>query len=148
MARLKRLWTCPACGERFVSPQLSHSCGRYSYDALFAKSEPHVRRIFDKLATIARACGPVRIYPQKTRAIMQVRIRFAGCRPMKKQLVAHFLLPHGTTSPRFSEVLDNASPHYIAAYVPLQSEAEVDAEIRRWMKRAYRFGCQEHLRCL
>ena len=50
----KPLWTCPACGERFVSPGLWHSCGRHSYDALFARSEPHVRRIVDKLATLAR----------------------------------------------------------------------------------------------
>ena len=105
-----------------------------------------MRRIFDKLAAIARACGPVRIYPQKTRVVIQARIRFAGGRPMRTQFVAGFLLPPGTTSPRFSDVLDNVSRHYIAAYVPLQSEAAVDAEISRWMKRAYRFGCQEHLR--
>lgn len=146
MTRLKPLWTCPACGERFISPRLWHSCGRHSYDALFAKSEPHVRRIFDKLAAIARACGPVRIYPQKTRVVIQARIRFAGGRPMKTQFVAGFLLPTGTTSPRFSVVLDTVSHHYIAAYVPLRSEADVDAEVRRWMKRAYRFGRQEHLR--
>ena len=36
---LKPLWTCPACGERFVSPRLWHSCGRHTYDALFARSE-------------------------------------------------------------------------------------------------------------
>ena len=105
-----------------------------------------MRKIFDKLATIARACGPVRIYPQKTRVVIQARIRFAGGRPMKRQFVAGFLLPVGTTSPRFSGVLDNVSPYYIAAYVPLRSEAEVDAEIKRWMKIAYRFGRQEHLR--
>lgn len=110
----KPLWTCPKCGERFVSVRLWHSCGRHSYDALFARSEPHVRRIFERLAEIARSCGPVRIYPQKTRIVMQARIR-------------------------------NVSRHYIAAYVPLRSEDDVDAEVKRWMKRAYRFGCQEHL---
>jgi hypothetical protein len=143
---LRPLWTCPSCGERFVSPRLYHSCGRHSYDALFARSEPHVRRIFDKLADLARGCGPVRIYPQKTRIVMQVRIRFASGRATKKLFVAGFLLPPRTTSPRFSEVLHNVSRHYIAVYVPLASEADVDAEVKRWMKRAYKFGCQEHLK--
>ncbi len=48
------LWTCPKCGERFVSPRLWHSCGRFSADALFSRSEPHVRRIFDRLVAEAR----------------------------------------------------------------------------------------------
>jgi hypothetical protein len=73
-----------------VSPRLWHSCGRHTYDALFARSEPHVRRIFDKRATLSK--------------------------------------------------------HYIACYVPLGREADVDAEVARWMRRAYRFGCQEHLK--
>ena len=144
--KLKPLWTCPACGERFVSPRLWHSCGRHTYDALFARRETHVRRIFERLADLARACGPVRIYPQKTRVVFQVRIRFSGGTPQKSRFIASFLLPPGTTSPRFSHVLDGVSSHYIACYVPLDREADVDRQVARWMKQAYRFGCQEHLR--
>ena len=142
---LKPLWTCPVCGEKFVSPRLWHSCGRRTFDALFARSEPHVRRIFDKLAALARRCGPVRVYSQKTRAVIQARIRFAGGTPRKRQFVAGFLLPRDVDSPRFSSVIDGLSRHYKAVYVTLDSEADVDAEIARWMKRAYRIGRQEHL---
>jgi hypothetical protein len=143
---MQPLWTCPACGERFVSPRLWHSCGRHSYGELFAGSEPHVRRVFDKLARLARACGPVRIYPQKTRVVIQARIRFAGGTPRKRRFVAGFLLPRGTRSPRFTDELDGISRHYKVCYVALDSEGDVDAEVARWMKRAYRFGVQEHLR--
>ncbi len=139
------LWTCPECGERFVSPRLWHSCGRHSFDALFARSEPHVRRVFDKLAALARRCGPVRIYPQKTRVVMQVRIRFGGGHPQKTRFVAGFLLPPGTRSPRFSKVLTGLSRHYVVCYLPLARESDVDAEVGRWMKQAYRIGRQEHL---
>jgi hypothetical protein len=124
---------------------LWHSCGKHTYDALFRRSEPHVRRIFDRLAALATACGPVRIYPQKTRVVIQARIRFAGGTPRKNSFVAGFLLPPGTTSRRFSKVLEGVSKHYIGAYVPLYSEQDVDAQVARWMKRAYRFGIQEHL---
>ncbi len=145
MAVLKPLWTCPRCGERFISPRLWHSCGRHSYDALFGRSEPHVRRIFERLAALARRCGPVRIYPQKTRVVMQVRIRFSGGQPQKRRFIAGFLLPVGTESPRFSHKLRNVSRHYEACYLPLAREADVDAEVRRWMRQAYRIGRQEHL---
>jgi hypothetical protein len=143
---MRPLWKCPRCGERFVSANLWHSCGRATYDRLFARSEPHVRRIFERLARLARRCGPVRIYPQKTRVVIQSRIRFAGGQPQKRRFVAGFLLPVHVTSPRFSKVLDGLSRHYKACYVPIRTEAEVDAEIARWMRLAYRFGRQDHLR--
>lgn len=140
------LWVCPACGERFVSPRLWHSCGRHTYDALFARSDPHVRRIFDRLAAIARACGPVRIYPQKTRVVMQTRIRFVAGYPRRSALLASFLLPRDTSSARFSKTEQYGSRHYFVAYVTLESEAEVDGEMARLMRLAYAIGNQDHLR--
>lgn len=85
------------------------------------------------------------VYPQKTRVVIQARIRFAGGYPQKNRFITGFLLPRGTRSPRFSQVLDGLSRHYDVCYVPLSAEAEVDVEIARWMKRAYRFGVQDHL---
>jgi hypothetical protein len=105
-----------------------------------------VRRIFDRLAALARRTGPVRIYPQKTRVVMQVRIRFAGGQPQKRRFVAGFLLPPGTRSPRFSRVLTSLSRHYVVCYLPLDRESDVDAEVARWMRQAYRIGRQDHLR--
>ena len=143
---LKPLWTCPACGERFISPRLWHSCGRHTYDALFARSEPHVRAIFERLAHAARACGPVRIYPQKTRIVMQVRIRFVNGRPQRSRFIAGFIVPRDTKAPRGAKVEEYGSRHYIGIYVSLASEREVDRDIVRLMRAAYKIGCQEHLR--
>ena len=88
----------------------------------------------------------MRIYPQKTRVVFQVRIRFGGGTPRKSAFVAGFLLPRDVQSARFTDVLDGVSRHYKACYVTLRSEKDVDAEIARWMKRAYKFGAQEHLK--
>lgn len=143
---MRPLWTCPACGERFISANLWHSCGRRACDRLFARSEPHVRRTFERLAVLARRCGRVRIYPQKTRVVFQSRIRFAHGHPQKRQFVAGFLLPRGVASRRFSKVLDGLSRHYKVCYVALRSEDDVDRDVARWMRRAYRFGRQDHLK--
>jgi Domain of unknown function (DUF5655) len=146
-ARLRPLWTCPRCGERFAQANpREHSCGRFSADALFSRSEPHVRRIFDRLAAVAREFGLVRVYAQKTRIVIQARIRFASGQPRKSVLVANLLLPPGVASPRISKRSNYGSRHYIGAEVRLSSEAEVDDEMRRLMKLAYRVGCQDHLR--
>lgn len=142
---LRPLWTCPACGERFVSPRLWHSCGKHTFAALFARSEPQVREIFERLASVARACGPVRIYPQKTRVVFQARIRFAGGTPRKRSFVAGLMVPREAKSKRFTMELDGVSRHYKAVHVVLSKVSDVDAQMTRWIKRAYRFGVQEHL---
>jgi hypothetical protein len=137
---LTPLWTCPACGERFISPRLWHT-----FDALFERSEPVVRRIFDRLAAHARRCGPVRIYPQKTRLVMQSRIRLASGYPRKRALIVGFLLPPAVRSPRFGKTPDGVSRHYVVRYVRFTDERDVDAETARWMRQAYRLGRQDHL---
>jgi hypothetical protein len=123
-----------------------HSCGRFSCDALFARSAPCVREIFDLLAGLARRCGPVRIYPQKTRAVMQVRMRFLAVYPRKSALLAGFVVPTGTRSKRFEKIQHYGSRHYVVGTVRLRAPGDVDREIRRLMKLAYGIGEQRHLR--
>jgi len=73
---MRPLWTCPTCGERFISANLWHSCGRRTYDRLFA---------------------------------------------------------------------GGLSRHYKVCYVALRSEDDVDRDVAHWMRRAYRFGREDHL---
>lgn len=141
----RALWTCPACGEKFVTPRIFHSCGKHSYDALFAKSEPVVREIFAALVQLAEACGPVRVYPQKTRVVFQARMRFASGQPRKRAFVGGFIVPLGTTSPRMVKEEFFGSKRCFGLHVRCESVADVDAEIARLMKIAYRVGRQEHL---
>ena len=63
-------------------------------EELFARSEPHVLPLFKKFAKMVRACGPVRMIPQKTRVVFQVRVRFAGAYPRKSHFLASFALPY------------------------------------------------------
>ena len=61
------LWRCSACGERFTTRNQNHSCGTFDLDALFAKSDPIVRVLFDRFVALVKKQGPVRVIPQKTR---------------------------------------------------------------------------------
>jgi hypothetical protein len=119
-----------------------HSCGRFSLDALFAKSEPHVPKLFKKFAKMVRACGPVRMIPQKTRAVFQVRVRFAGCYPRKSYLLCAIALPRRRDSPRFVKIVEY-TPHFIAHHFRIYSESELDAEVQSWLHEAYDVGAQK-----
>lgn len=140
----KPMWTCPACGHQFVTPRIYHSCGRFSTEALFGRCEPQVRRIFERLVDAAQACGPVRVYAQKTRMVLQVRTRFCAAQPQKRKLLVHFLLPSSVKSARITKRLRLGS--YDAAFAEFDKESDVDAHVKRLIARAYSIGRQEHLR--
>ena len=143
-AKLRPLWQCPKCGERFVTRNMWHSCGKHSLEALFARSEPHVFRLFKKFAAMVRACGPVRIIPQKTGIAFQVRVRFAGVRPRKSYLLGGFWFPRRHDHPRFRKIQQFAPRCYIHEF-RIASEKELDAEVKGWIREAYAVGEQKHL---
>lgn len=140
----KPLWTCPACGHQFVTRRIYHSCGRFSADALFGRCEPHVRATFERITEAAHACGPVRVYAQKTRMVIQARIRFVGAQPQKRKLLVHLLLPSDVKTTRATKRVRMGS--YDICFMEFASEAHVDAHIKRLIAKAYAIGCQDHLR--
>ena len=139
--KLKPLWRCPECGERFVTKNLWHSCGRYSLEPLFARSEPQVLELLNSLARMVKKCGPVRTIPQKTRVAFQVRMRFVACYPRKSYLVCTLVLPRLLESPRITKV-QHFSPNCILHFFDLRSKSDLDQEFQGWLCKSYQVGRQ------
>jgi hypothetical protein len=138
----KPLWKCPKCGERFTGKNMWHSCGKFSLENLFARSEPHVLKTFRKFARMVRVCGPAHMIPQKTRVVFQVRMRFAGATPRKSHLICHFILPRKIDNDRFHKI-ETFNPRCHAHYLRVDSEKELTREVTSWLKEAYAVGQQK-----
>jgi hypothetical protein len=121
---------------------MAHSCGKFSLKQLFARSEPEVWESYRRYAEIVRACGRVRTIPQKTRVVFQVRMRFAGATPRKSALICHFILPYRVKDGRF-EKIETYGPRCHGHYLRIQSPADLDRAVTRWLKQAYAVGRQE-----
>jgi hypothetical protein len=80
----KDLWTCPDCGNTFVTANMWHSCGRFSLDALFTRSEPQVLDLYRQFEDLVRSLGQIKVIPQKTRISFQAQVRFIGVYPRKQ----------------------------------------------------------------
>ncbi|HEY8188077.1 MAG TPA: DUF5655 domain-containing protein [Pyrinomonadaceae bacterium] len=143
-ANQRPLWRCPECGERFVTRNLWHSCGKYTLEELFARSEPHVLPLFKKFAKMVRACGPVRMIPQKSRVAFQVRVRFAGAYPRKSHVLCGFALPYRSADPRFVKI-EEYGRHFVGHLFSVASEADLDEQVQRWLHEAYEVGKQSLL---
>jgi len=138
------LWRCPKCGERFVTKNMWHSCGKYSLQELFANSEPHVLGLFKKYARMVRSCGPVRMIPQKTRVVFQERVRFAGAVPRKSYLLCTVALPSIYNHPRFLKI-ESYAPHFHGHQFRVVTTDDLDAEVHDWIRESYTVGQQKHV---
>jgi hypothetical protein len=142
MPSKRRLWKCPRCGHRFVTRNLWHSCVRVSVAAHFRGKPLARKQTWDRWLALARACGPVTAYAQKSRLVIQARVRFAGAVVRTTYLDAGLWLRRRADHPRLRRVEDFGPLGY-GHHFRLEHPTEIDAPLQGLMREAYRVGTQE-----
>lgn len=139
------LWTCPRCGNEFVTRNQYHSCRRYDLSEPFSGKPPHIRELFDRFRAMVESCGPVKMLPHRDKVGFMVRVRFAGAVPRTRWLDVGFWLPRRIHHPRFHKI-QTIYPNAHVHLVRITDAAQLDAELAAWIREAYAVGRQEHLR--
>lgn len=135
------LWTCPKCGQSFVTRNMSHSCCRRSEEDFFSGRAAQ-RALYRAFLAAAERCGPVTVNVNKTRISFQGRARFASVnRVTRDGLACHLWLKRRLESPRFTRVEPLPHGNY-AHHFKLTDIAELDAEMAGWIAEAYEVGMQ------
>jgi hypothetical protein len=119
-----------------VTRNLWHSCGKYRLADHFAGKLPGVRKVFDRFAAVAKACGPVTIYAQKTRIVFQTRVRFGGGVALKSYFRAGLWLRRRVSHPRLVRVESFGTLGY-GHYFRLTAPKDVDAAFAKLVREAY-----------
>jgi hypothetical protein len=86
------LWRCAKCGREFANRNQSQACGAYDLTSHFRNKPPKIRELFDRVVALIEALGPVRVLPEKTRMVFQVRMSFAQITPRRRWLDGHVVL--------------------------------------------------------
>ena len=135
------LWTCPECGQSFVTRNLSHSCCRLTEEEFFGGRDSQ-RTLYRAFLAFVRRAGPVTVNINKTRISFQGRARFACVdRVTRDGLVCHVWLKRRLESPRFVRV-EALPPRDFVHYFRLTDPAELDDEAAAWITEAYEVGMQ------
>jgi hypothetical protein len=121
-----------------------HSCGRFKLADHLEGKLPAARRIFNRVRAIARECGPVTIYAQKSRIVFQVRVRFANAVVRKRRVDIGLWLTRRIEHPALHSV-DVIAPNCYAHTFRMHDETDVDDEFAKLFGEAYLVGQQEHL---
>lgn len=138
MARTKRtpLWRCPKCGHRFVTKNLWHSCGRYRLADHFAGKPPALRSSFRRWVEVARDAGPVTVYAQKTRIVLQHRVRFAGAVVRPTWLDAGLWLRRRVQHPRLVRT-ENFGRLGYGLHFRLEQPSDIDSALEELVHESY-----------
>jgi len=134
--RARPLWRCPRCGHRFVTRNLWHSCGRHRLADHFAGKPANLRATFRRWVAVARSCGPVTVYAQKTRIVIQARVRFAGAVVRQEWLDAGLWLRRRVTHPRVHRIEDFGRLGY-GVHFRLTAPADIDDRLAALVREAY-----------
>jgi hypothetical protein len=105
-------------------------------DRIFARSEPKVRDIVDRL--IARACEwpGVAVDPKRTCIHLNRRVAFAGLHPRKSALLVNLRTIAPIPSPRIRKV-ERASANRCHNELLVESMDELDDELIGWVAEAH-----------
>lgn len=142
MTPRRPLWKCPRCGHRFVTKNLWHSCVRVSLADHFRDKPRQRKTTWDRWLAAARTCGPVQAYAQKTRIVIQARVRFAGAVVRTSYLDASLWLRRRAEHPLLRRVED-FGPLGFGHHFRLEAPTDIDSSLRALMHEAYRVGVQE-----
>lgn len=139
MTTRKPLWSCPLCGAKLATENLSHACGDYSVEGFLAGKSERARALFARLPALVARCGPYEHAPAKTRVAFMVRMRFASVNAVSDRgLRAHVCLPRELASPRFSRIerIGNVWVHHFR----VERSDELDDEVLGWLRESYAMG--------
>jgi hypothetical protein len=142
---VRSLWQCPSCAREFVTPNMPHSCGRFSVEQFLKGKSAHALELYKQFSALVQACGPVKIAPAKTRIGFQVRMIFAAVNRLSDRgLRAHVVLTRRLEHPRFNRI-EMMTPRCYVHHFILESLDDCDGEVQSWLCEAYKVGSQAHL---
>ena len=135
----RSLWRCPKCRHRFVTAKMSHSCGRYRLADHFRGKPDSLRVTFDSYVAAARRNGPVTVYAQKSRIVLQRRVRFTNVVVRNDWLDAMIWLKRPLVHARLIRTDSFGSLGY-GHHFRLAEPDEVDSSITKLLAEAYVIG--------
>ena len=108
----------------------------FTVESLFEGKDNSVRRIYGRLLKEARRFGPVIEEPKKTSIHLVNRTAFAGVATRQHALILTIKSDRNLSSPRIHKS-EQTSAKRFHHQVRVNSPAEVDSELVKWLKDAY-----------
>ncbi|MGQ0720800.1 MAG: DUF5655 domain-containing protein [Candidatus Eiseniibacteriota bacterium] len=135
------MWECARCGRRFAKRNQWHSCARWTARAHREGRSAVVARVYRGFTAAVRSCGPVKRHPAKARIGYIARMTFAAAYVKERWVDVHLILARRMEDKRVRRIESIGGRH--VHHFRLLAPGDVDAELRRWIRQAYRVVAAE-----
>jgi hypothetical protein len=135
-------WTCPACGQSFLSRGQSHSCARQEMEALF-EAYPAAIAVTRAVHRHLAGLGPVEMAATKTQVSFRHRIRFAWVWMPKQSAGSGPDVPVVSFGLRQRLGSERIWTSFLARrdvwthHVLVPRAKDVDAQLKGWLREAF-----------
>ena len=116
-----------------------HSCQVVPLDVHLERASPEARKIYDAVLGVLRRCGPFSAVPTKSGINLLSGTSLGGVRFRRDGVEVGLVLTRTLDHPRVIWSLQ-ISRRTIVHRVMVRSLADVNAELRAWLKEAYAVG--------
>ena len=107
-----------------------------SVESHFAKTDPTVRAIYQRLIEVAQAFGSVTEDPKKTSIHLIHHVTFAGVATRRSSLIITLKSASDIRNPRI-EKREQTSAHRWHLEVRLEKTEDIDQQVTTWLRAAY-----------
>jgi Domain of unknown function (DUF5655) len=116
--------------------RMGEKAGSFTVDAHFEGKPPKVRKVYERLLKLLEKIGPVSEDSKKTSIHLVRESALAGVEVRREYLLLNLKTDYPIESPRV-ERAERLSANRYHTKVRLSAIAEVDGEVKRWLKDAY-----------
>ena len=140
------MWICPKCKHKFYNTNQSHSCGSYTInDFLKGKSETAID-LFNYFISEYKKIGDLDIHPVKTRVALLTKMRFCSINKIGVDYIdVHLVFTNPYNDNLCFYKIENLANRFFVHHFKIYTKADINAEVRKYMKLAYEIGNRKHI---
>jgi hypothetical protein len=141
------MWICPKCKHKFYNKNQSHSCNDYSVEDFLHGKTREAIDLFNYFIAEYKKIGDIDIHPVKTRVALLTKMRFCSINKIGKDYISiHFVFTQPYPDNLCFYRIENLSNRFFLHHFKMQRKSDINAEVKRYMKLAYRIGNREHIK--
>lgn len=142
------MWTCPACSQKFLHTNQSHSCNDRTLDDFLQGKSAHTIELFDHFIEVYRSFGDFELHPTKSKIGLAAAIRFCSITQLGRNFVHGVFHLDRLYEDNFCFVKMGQIPgsNTFNHHFRLFEKDDVNDELKEFMKIALKLGTRKLLK--
>jgi len=142
------MWNCPACNQKFLHQNQSHSCNDKNVTDFLQGKSAHTVALFQYFLDTYKQIGDFVLHPAKSRLALARHTRFCSITQFGKDFL-HVVFPLDQLYPDnliFIKIGQVSNSKVFNHHCRLYAQEDVNEEVRKFMQLAYKLDARKQVK--